>query len=179
MEMISWADRSSVLWFLGSHCVDTLHWMLDDRIGRVSSVTRKEVLPSLGIDTNDFFISILEFASGCVATVENAWILPDGEPTIVDVKCEIIGDAGRILIDGTHHGALQKYTSTSGKFGDAFVKPEIHGRPVGFGSESIRYFIDCVANNREPMADVRAGVEATKVLLAIERASREGKGVEV
>jgi len=179
MEMISWANRSSVLWFLGSHCVDTLHWMLDDRINRVTSITRKEVLPSVGVDTNDFFVSLLEFDSGCVATVENAWILPDGEPTIVDVKCEIIGDAGRFLIDGSHHGALQRYTPTSGKYPDVLVKPEIHGRPVGFGSESIRHFIDCVANDKEPLADVRAGVETTKVLLAVERAAREGKSANL
>jgi len=179
VEMLSWASRSSVLWFLGSHCVDTLRWMLGDEVVKVHAVARAEVLRSLGIDTLDFIISLLEFDDGCVANVENAWILPDGEPTIVDVKCQILGDAGRILIDGSHHGALQKYTATSGKYLDVLVKPEIHGRSVGFGTESIRHFIDCVANDREPLADVRAGVEATRVLLAIERAAREGRGVAV
>jgi len=177
--MLSWANRSNVLWFLGSHCVDTMRWMLGEEVAKVYSVTRSEVLRALGVDTNDFFVSILEFEGGCVANMENSWILPDGEPSIFDLKCEITGDKGRILIDGSHHRALQKFTSKSGSYLDVLVAPEVQGRTVGFGAESIRHFVDCVASDTEPLADVKAGVAATKILLAIEEAAREGRPVVV
>jgi predicted dehydrogenase len=179
VSMISWAGRSSVLWFLGSHCVDTLRWMLQDEVERVYSVSRSDVLKSKGVDTYDFVVSILEFRGGCVVTLENCWILPDGEPSIVDINCQIVGDAGRILIDGSHHRALQRYTSKEGKYPDVLVMPEIYGRPTGFAVESIRYFIDCLVQDTQPEADVKDGIAATKVLLAIEQSAREGEVISV
>lgn len=43
-RLLSWAAKSSVLWFLGSHTVDMLHYLLDDEVERVYAVSRSEVL---------------------------------------------------------------------------------------------------------------------------------------
>ena len=35
LRMLSWAAQSSVLWFLGSHAVDTLRWFTGSEVVRV------------------------------------------------------------------------------------------------------------------------------------------------
>jgi predicted dehydrogenase len=43
-SMLSWAASSSILWFLGSHTVDTLRFLLADEVRRVYSESRSGVL---------------------------------------------------------------------------------------------------------------------------------------
>jgi predicted dehydrogenase len=38
---ISWAEKSSALWFLGSHTVDAITWLFNDRIRRVYAVSHE------------------------------------------------------------------------------------------------------------------------------------------
>jgi predicted dehydrogenase len=40
LKMLSWSARSSILWFLGSHTVDALRFLLRDEVARVYSVSR-------------------------------------------------------------------------------------------------------------------------------------------
>ena len=44
MEMLKWASNSSALWFLGSHTVDLVRWLLDDEPRRVYAVSRSGIL---------------------------------------------------------------------------------------------------------------------------------------
>lgn len=39
-DMLSWAAKSSILWFLGSHSLDSLRWLVDSEAKRVYSVKR-------------------------------------------------------------------------------------------------------------------------------------------
>ncbi len=52
-NMLSWAAKSSILWFLGSHTVDTLNWLLDSFPAEVYARSSKGVLASLGVDVVD------------------------------------------------------------------------------------------------------------------------------
>jgi len=178
-EMLSWADRSSPLWFVGSHSIDTIMWLLGDRVLRVYAVSRSELLKSMGIETPDFYEVVLELEGGAVAVVENCWILPNSSPNIVDVKFEIIGSEGAIYIDVARHRAMEKYTEAGGSYPDVFVMPTIHGRPQGLAAESIRHFVDCIALGREPLVGLRDGLEVTKVILAAERSAETGGPVEL
>ncbi len=177
--MLSWADRSSSLWFVGSHSIDTVMWFLGDRVKRVYSVSRSEVLKSMGIDTPDFYEVVMELEGGAVAVVENCWLLPNSSPNIVDVKFEAIGDKGVVYIDVARHRALEKYTESGGSYPDVLVIPEIYGKPQGFAAESIRHFVDCVAFDREPMVGLRDGLEVTRVVIAAEKSAEIGVPVEV
>jgi predicted dehydrogenase len=178
-RMLSWSARSSVNWFLGSHVVDTICWIVGRAPRRVFSVCRSDVLRAKGIDTPDFYLSVLEFDGGAVAAVENCWILPESHPSIVDVKAEIIGSAGAIYIDSTHHRAIQKYTADACTYPDVLVRAEIHGKQTGFAVESIRHFIDCVRHGKQPLATGEDGLRATRVLLAIQESGETGEPVAV
>ncbi|MBD3183945.1 gfo/Idh/MocA family oxidoreductase [Candidatus Poribacteria bacterium] len=176
-EMLSWASKSEVAWFVGSHAVDLTRWLFDDEVCKVYAVSRSEVLKSRGVDTPDFYEAILEFKNGGVATVENCWILPDSLPTVIDFKCQVIGSEGAMYMDLSSNGVNQKYTKNEASYPDTLVYPSIHGKPTGFAIESIRHFIDCVVNDKEPMVNGKDGLEATRIISAIQESSKKGEPV--
>jgi predicted dehydrogenase len=178
-KMLSWSSRSTVGWFIGTHSVDTVRWLIGDEVQRVFAVSRSRVLRSMGIDTPDFFQMVLEFKNGATAVVENSWILPNSTPNIVDLKCEIIGSKGSVYIDGSHHRMVEKYTEAEGSFPDVTVMPKIYGKQMGYAAESIRDFADCVIHDRQLKATGRDGLEVTKVLVAMEESVKTGLPVDI
>ena len=178
-EMLSWASQSTVMWFIGSHTIDTVRWLLGEEVQRVYSVSRSEVLRTRGIDTPDYYLSTLEFPSGATAMLENSWILPNSTPNLVDVKCQVIGSKGAIYIDATHNRALEKYTETEAGYPDILVMPSVYGRQQGFAAESIRHFIECVRDGKTPLVSGRDGLEVTKVICAIEESVRTMQAVSL
>ena len=178
-EMLSWAGRSTVMWFIGSHAIDTLRWLLGDEVRRVYAVAGSGVLTGMGIDTPDYYLATLEFRSGATALLENSWILPNAIPNIVDVKCELIGSQGALYIDATHNRSLEKYTKDEGAYPDILVMPILHGRQQGFAADSIRHFIDSALNDTPPTVTGQDGLEVTKVICAIEESMKTGAPVEL
>jgi predicted dehydrogenase len=175
--MLRWAGQSSVAWFLASHCLDTLLWLADTRAGgdapeRLYAVSRSRLLKSeYGIDTPDFFQTVLEWKSGMVTHLENAWILPESGPSIFDLKCQFIGSRGAFLIDGSHHGAVQRQIGQM-SYPDTFVAPLVHGTPVGFGAESIRHFARCLVEGKRPLVDGLDGLAVTRLILKMAESVR-------
>ncbi len=177
-KMLPWAGRSTVNWFLGSHCIDTLRWLLDDEPARVYTVSDRSVLKARGLDTPDYYLSILEFRGGARAVLENCWILPASSPSLVDFKLEVVGREGAFHFDGSPHRLL-RLTADGAECPDTFIHPTVHGRPVGFAAESIRHFIDCLLEGRPPMVGFEDGRQATRVILAMERSVQERQPVDL
>jgi len=177
--MLSWAGRSSVAWFIGSHSVDLVRWLFEDEVVRVYSVARSRVLANLGITTPDFFHSVLELSRGGVAHIENCWIMSESYPSVFDFKLELIGDKGHVMADLSTHRMLQKYTLDEAVYPDVIGSPMVHGKPVGFAVESIRHFVDCVANDKPPLITGADGLAATQVVAAIHESAATGKPVDV
>ena len=178
-EMLPWAGRTTVLWFVGSHAIDTVRWLVGDEVARVYAVSRGGLLRNMGIDTPDYYQSLLEFRSGATAVIENSWILPNTMPNIVDVKCEIVGDQGALYVDQSHNRALEKYTGTAGSYPDVFVMPSIYGAQCGFAADSIRHFVDCVREGEPTLVNGRDGLVVTKIICAIEESIRTKRPVEI
>ncbi len=176
-EMLSWAGRSTINWFLGSHCTDTLMWLFDDEITEVYTVRRTGVLKGMGIDTPDSYQSILHFARGATAVLENCWILASSHP-LIDFKVEVIGEKGSLFFDGRPH-CVERFGPDKVEWPDVVVCPEVHGILRGFGVDSIRHFADCVCLDREPPCGFEEGRRVTKVLLAMDESADIGKAVKL
>lgn len=177
--MLSWAADSTVVWFLGSHAVDLVRWLFDDEVVRVYSVARSRVLAGLGVDTPDFFHTICELEHGGVAHIENCWIMSTEMPTVFDFKMEMIGSEGTAFVDASSHRMLQTFTPEGPQYPDVAVVTDIHGKPAGFGVQSIRHFADCVIDGSEPVVSPRDGLENTRVLVAIHESARSGQPVDL
>lgn len=179
-EMLSWAAKSSALWFLGSHLVDVLRFILNDEVVRVYAVTRDGVLKAGGVDTRDFHLCILEFAGGAVVTMENSWILSRDNPSLVDFKLELVGDKGQIQADPTHNGGLRRMVEGGLRYSDYIgMTPTGETRIGGFVLESIGRFVDAVVRDAPLLADAMDGLANTKVLAAIEASAASGKAVDI
>ena len=182
---ISWAARSSVLWFLGPHAVDTLRWLFDDEVSKVYAVRRSGVLSGQGIDTPDFYSIILQFERGGVAHLEHSWIVAASTPSLFDLKCELQGAKGTLYIDTSSNRSLEVYSERTPQgypfqpYVDTTLMPVIHGNQVGFGAQSIRHFADCLWSGSQPLATGLDGLRATEILTSIERSAQLDQPVAV
>jgi predicted dehydrogenase len=180
LEMLTWANRSSALWFLGSHAVDIMRFILDDTVVRVQAVSRSGILQKLGVDTPDFHVAIAEFKRGAVVTFENAWILPRSQPMVYDFKVELLGSEGAVYIDSSHHGALELHTDGKLSYGDILgTTPTSDLRIGGFVLEAIARFVDAVLYDRPVLATGEDGLEATRIVTAIQQSAESGQPVEL
>ncbi len=184
-QMLPWASRSSVMWFLGSHAIDTTCWLMGRSPKRVFCQKRHGILAGLGVDTPDLYLTILEFEGGGLAVVENTWILPQQSPALIDHKVEILGSRGAAYLDPTHNRAFEKYSpETAGGFpnlsyADMLISPEIYGKQMGFAVESIHHFVECIEQGKQPLAGGVDGLLNTRLILAAEESARTGLPVEI
>jgi predicted dehydrogenase len=174
-SMLSWASKSSSLWFLGSHVIDLLLWLFEEKPIKVYGFERSVKLKGMGIDTPDLYGYILHF-KGAVAFGENVWILPGGSPTIAEFKLELIGDRGCIYTDHSRGRSIEKVTDRY-SIPDTYVYYDLYGKPLGFTVECINHFIECVAEDREPMVTGEDGLAVTRVVSSI--LESVGKSAEI
>lgn len=178
-DMLPWAAKSSILWFLGSHSVDTLRWFFHDEIKRVYSVCSEGILSELGVPTVDQYFTTIEFAGGGIAQMENGWITPNANPCVNDIKFNITGEKGMIAIDASNHNLIQKYTDQSVVVPDILVQNSVFGNPKGFAFESIRGFVDCILSGREFPVTMKDAANTSLAILAIMESSKTRMPVEV
>lgn len=178
-QMLSWAKNSSILWFLGSHAVDTLRFLIGSEVKRVYSVSNSRVLVKLGIPVADIYQSILEFENGVIATIENNWIIPNTHPHWNDIKLNILGSKGMINMDLTNNQAFERYLETKSDHPDFLIMPILHGKPMGFAHESIKDFVERLATGDEFLATFEDGYRVSKVILALIASAEEKMPQEV
>lgn len=178
-DMLSWASKSSILWFLGSHSLDTLRWMFDDDAKRVYSVKKEGILQRMGVDTADLYLTTIEFRKGGVAQMENGWVTPNGNTNINDFKFSMLCTEGMVSIDASSHNLIHMVTEEKASTPDILVSNTVFGKCKGLSYESIRDFIDRLVDGKEfrvTLEDARRGV---LTILAILRSAELGIPVDV
>jgi predicted dehydrogenase len=178
-DLLGWAAQSSILWFLGSHSVDTLRWFFNDEVTRVYAVSRSGLLQGLGVDTVDTYLTTLEFAHGGIAQMENGWINPNAMPNVNDIKFTAVGERGMIAIDASSHNLIQMYTETRVTVPDVLVRDTIFGYPAGFAYQSIRAFVDALVSGEEFKVSLDDAARVSLIVLAIMESAESGQPVEV
>lgn len=178
-DLLPWAEKSSILWFLGSHSLDTLRWLVGSEVCRVYTVSRRGVLDELGVDTTDTYLTTLEFENGAIAQMENGWITPDANPCVNDIKCTVTGDKGMISIDASNHNLIQLYTDEKVTVPDIIVQNKVFGQPKGFAFESIRSFVDCLLSGEAFHVSLEDAANDTLILLDMMESAKTRMPVEV
>ena len=178
-DMIKWADKSSIMWFLGSHSVDTLTWLFDDRITRVYCAKRRGILEKLGIDTDDIFLSTLHFEKGGIAHMENGWVTPNGNTNINDFRCSVMGTKGMISIDASSHNLIQMVDEHRAYTPDILVTNWVFDKCKGLSYEAIRDFIDCLVDDKPFKVSMEDARDSALVILALLESAETGMPVDV
>jgi predicted dehydrogenase len=178
-DLLPWAASSSILWFLGSHSLDTLNWLFKSRVKRVYSVSNSGILKGMGVDTVDTYLTTLEYENGCIAQMENGWVTPNGNVNVNDMKCTTLGDRGMISIDTSNHNLIQQYDDGKAKVPDVLVRNTVHGRVKGFAYESIRSFVDKLATGEDFIVSLEDAAQVSLVILAIMESAKKREPVEI
>ncbi len=178
-KMLSWADKSSALWFLGSHAIDLILWLVNDDVEQVSCVSRSRVLKNRGIDTPDFYHSVLEFQHGVVANLENSWILPESGPTVFEFTAEIVGTQGKIDIDTARNGCIRFSAQEKYAYPDMFGAVNVAGEIRGFAHTAIDHFVRCVLEDKKPAITGEAGLIVTRIITNLEEAQQKRQPVRI
>lgn len=178
-RLLRWSARSSILWFLGSHTVDTLRWILDDEVSEVYAVSRRGVLDAIGIDAVDAYQAILTFSRGCVAQIENNWIVPDTQPNVNDIKMNILGTRGMLDLDLTNNGAVKRFLPERYDEPDLFVKTAVQGKQSGFAYMAIADFAEKLWRDEPFGTDLTDGVRVTRTVLAIMDSAERGTVIRI
>ena len=176
-EMLGWAAKSSPVWFLGAHTADLVYWLTGDRARRVWAVSRSRLLRERGVDTPDFFQTLIELRGGGVAHMENCWILSPQQPNLFDLKLELVGSAGTAFVDAATNRAVETYSEAGATYPDLLVCTHVHGRWGGFGLESIRHFASCVVGGHPPLVTPEEAVANVRLLEAIHQSAATGEPV--
>jgi predicted dehydrogenase len=177
--MLPWVEKSLILWFLGTHSMDTLRWFFDDEVKAVYSVSSKDVLTDRGIDTVDIYQTILKFRNGGIATIENSRITLNTNPNVNDIKLNITGSKGMINMGLTNSQLIERYTEEKGDNPDVLVRHFVHGKAKGFAYESVRHFIDCMIGGDDFLVSLDDAVNTSLVVLAIMESAKKGNSIEV
>lgn len=121
-DMLSWTAKSSILWFLGSHSLDTMSWIVDSMPEEVFAYKTQGQLSSLGIDTVDAYQTLIKYKNGVIAQMENSWITPNGNSNVNDFKFDIVLEKGKFDVDASSHNLLQLTTEKTFYNPDMLVK---------------------------------------------------------
>ncbi|MFX0066531.1 MAG: Gfo/Idh/MocA family protein [Candidatus Hermodarchaeota archaeon] len=173
-QMLKWAGKSTVGWFLLPHLVDLAIWLSGKKPSQVYAVANKKILPSLGIDTYDTICTTLRFHDDMLALFETSWILPESLPSIFDFKFDITGSRGTIHVD-VQNQMMDQSTDRFSYPGTLMV--DIYGKTYGFPLYMLDSFIETVKKRTEPLVTIEEGYEVTCVIEAVHRSIETGQPI--
>ncbi len=180
-QMIGWAAATSPIYFMSSHDLDLVHWYLGSDPVEVMAQETSGVLRAQGIDVHDGLNALIRFANGAICNVHTSWIHPDAYPFMADGFMQIIGSHGVLMLDnGPRRITLH---SARGNLEQVFSGPhtadEVDGRIVGAFRDSVREFVACVRDGREPATSPRHGLAVARAQAAVIRSLAEGGTVHI
>jgi predicted dehydrogenase len=178
-QMLGWAGRTSPAWFLSSHDIDLVCWYFASAPVEVYASAVRKVLVARGIDTPDAVQSQVRFANGAVATFEACWIYPDTFPTMTDSFIELITTDCVIHLDRKREqievSTAESFQYPRNLLAYAYEDGELHGAV----ELSLKHFIRCVLEDREPLVTLESSLTVTRILDAIQRSIDLGAPVRL
>src|SRR5690606_16563041 len=174
LEMLSWAGRSSPVWFLMPHTVDVVTWLADSPVASVRAVGSRGILREQGVDTWDAVQALLTFENGSSATLTSSWVLPGSTPSVVEFTYSLNGSEGAVRADVIDQG-LTVFGAAARRQGP--LSGPIGGQLVGAPVWMMREFISSLVAGTFSGPDLRTGLAVSGVLLAIEESLRTGDTV--
>jgi predicted dehydrogenase len=175
--MLAWATQSGPEWFLFPHTIDVVRWVVGQEITRVYATGRKGTLAAQGIDAYDAIQAIVHFEHGAFVTFETCWIIPNSWPSVVDSTMTLFGTDGRMEIDQNDQGIT--LASDHYQTGAPYGKYDRYGMPQGFYLEGIWHFVDCLADDLDPLVTGRDGLAVTRAIAAIRESIETGNPVDL
>lgn len=169
---------SSVLFYLGVHDADAIQWVTGRSIRRVYSRAVSKLMPSLGVESEDAILSVVDFEDGTIGQLFNGWTRTDIDPVGIDGRLAVHGTDGVVEIDVRDHG-LKIYGRNGLVLPDGLHWPEVNGRIVGDLAAEVRHFVHAVLDGSPFVVSVAEAMRAVAVNDAILRSVESGQPEDV
>ena len=175
----SWTARTSPIYFMSSHDLDLTHWMLKSDPIEVVARDVSGVLQGRGVDAADGLNALIRFGNGASANFHTSWIHPNTYPKIADGYIQFIGSEGAIFYNNRTRTA--EIFNTRGGHKVEFTGPhtadEVGGKITGAFVSSLRHFIECIRDGREPDTSARRALPMALAQAAILESAKTGQPV--
>lgn len=180
-RMIGWGASTSPIYFMSSHDLDLVHWYLGSDPVEVVAQDTRGVLDAKGVAVHDGLNALIRFADGAIGNVHSSWIHPDTFPVMADGMMQIIGSTGTLTLDNGRRRILA-YTargSIDQTFGGPHTADEVDGRIVGAFTESVREFLACIREAREPETSPRRAMPIARCQAAVVQSLERGQIIKL
>ncbi|RNB80219.1 gfo/Idh/MocA family oxidoreductase [Brevibacillus fluminis] len=161
--------RCSVNEYLGVHDIDFLLSIFGREVDNVYSTSGKfEFFDKFGVA--DYYWNIIKWKNGATAALQVTWNEPEGNKNLLEMECYVNGTKGsaHVNLGGQQ---LNVATNTSCDY------PELT-LDNGYHIEA-DHFIKCILSDEQPYTGGQAGLDALKIMIALEQSSKEGLPVQV
>ena len=175
---LAWAEYTSPIWFLLSHCVDYLRFITGLEIVEIFGYQTRQVMPTRGLDTSDTSIFVGRLSNGGHVFLGSSWIYPDDYSPDIDFSMRILGSDGLIECQ-MHPHDLTVHTDKTRSANYSYPYTDYRGCRENWWTQSTRYFVHCIATGQHPTPDVDDGLACLRVLLAMEEAAVSGSPVAI
>jgi myo-inositol 2-dehydrogenase/D-chiro-inositol 1-dehydrogenase len=157
----------------GVHEYDLAEWLTGRRITRVSAWSLPIVDPAVGRSGDvDNLVAVLELDGGGVATVDLSRNARFGD----DVRTEVLGSAGALLIDSLPVGRAR--IGTSGGL-EVLAQSEVDDVMADGVAGQARAFAAAARGRTGDVPTADSSSRATRIGLAVIEAARSGRPVEI
>lgn len=148
----NWSQGTSPLYFMSSHDLDLIHWFLKLDPVRVMAQETRGTLDAIGVPVHDGLNALIQFGDNVIANFHASWIHPNTYPRIADGFMQIIGDRGALTYQNRTRTA-ELFNERGGQkieFTGAHTADIIDGHVTGAFVASLRHFLECIREEREP-----------------------------
>ena len=175
-QMISWAGRTSPVWFMTSHDLDLVHWYLNAE--PIWTVARQQTmaLAERGIQAHDGIHALVGFSDGTEACFSTLWTYPNTYPSVSEDTLEIVGTRGMLRYQSRER-TLEVF-SPDQAYRTAFVGPatatEIDGHLSGAFVESLDLFVRSIKQSTRPSTAAANSLTSVACQAAMLESARNG-----
>ncbi len=152
---------------IGVHAIDALRWLLDSEVKRVYADIGRKIDRTIEID--DFGCMLMTFENEVVACLTAGWANPKGYPKGLDVRFEILGTEGALLIEKPYHDFI-----ISGK--ERSEEQEWWRMDT---QSVVDEFLSSIIEDREPWIKGEDARAALEILIAGYLSAEKGKEIEL
>lgn len=159
---------------VNSHDFDSVRWLMGSDIKRVYAEVEAIAMPELKEKYPDFYdraLVTLRFANGSIGLIDSACPVRYG----YDARVEVLGTEGIMLIGELKYQAVVVCKKETGVYTSTFPSWRDRFREAYF--EEDKHFIDCIINDKNPVASGEDGKTALEAVLAATKSFKEGKPV--
>jgi myo-inositol 2-dehydrogenase/D-chiro-inositol 1-dehydrogenase/scyllo-inositol 2-dehydrogenase (NAD+) len=159
---------------VNSHDFDSVRWLMGCEIKRVYAEAEAIAVPELKDKYPNFYdnaVVTLRFANGSLGMIDGSCPVKYG----YDARVEILGTEGVMLIGELKYQAVVVCKKETGVYYSTF--PSWRDRFKEAYLEEDRHFVDCIINDKNPVASGEDGRKALEAVLAATKSLMEGKPI--